>query len=92
VTVSADADLSSIANAWARQSFRPTRAPDWREVPFHRPTDAEKEKVFAIDCEMVLTDNGRELARIAVVDYWTDEIVYDELVKPRGEVLDYLTE
>lgn len=62
-------------------------------------------KVFALDCEMVQTAAGPELARVSVVlllpddsgQYSIDEsdekstVVLDELVKPRRPVLDYLT-
>ena len=62
-------------------------------------------KVFAIDCEMVQTSAGPELARVSVVmltpdknGYYdinqSDETIltlFDELVKPRRVILDYLT-
>lgn len=41
---------------------------------------------------MVLTTLGKELARVAVVDYWTEGVLLDTFVKPVGEVVDYLTE
>ncbi|KAL7491079.1 hypothetical protein ACHAWT_000657 [Skeletonema menzelii] len=63
-----------------------------------------KPKIFSIDCEMVQTHAGMELARISVVEFvgsiGGDEkegdeeksiLVLDELVKPRRDVLDYLT-
>ncbi|KAL7516980.1 hypothetical protein ACHAWX_001948 [Stephanocyclus meneghinianus] len=63
-------------------------------------------KVFALDCEMVQTSAGPELARVSVVVLVPDEnghytiddseekmvLVFDELVKPRRAVLDYLTD
>lgn len=55
-------------------------------------------KVFAIDCEMVLTKAGHELARVTVLEYSpTDDdleryiTIMDTLVKPKHRVLDYLT-
>ena len=65
----------------------------------HRP------KIFALDCEMVQTSVGSELARVSVVllvsddngYYSVDEsnektaVIFDELVKPRRPILDYLT-
>jgi hypothetical protein len=63
-------------------------------------------KVFALDCEMVQTAAGQELARVSVVLLLPDDsgrynsiyeseektaVVLDELVKPRRPVLDYLT-
>jgi RNA exonuclease 1 len=64
------------------------------EVP-----DAEIEKgsmtagrdVFALDCEMCLTEGGKsELTRISMVG-WDGEVVLDELVKPDRPVTNYLT-
>ncbi|CAL5867178.1 uncharacterized protein PFLUO_LOCUS1390 [Penicillium psychrofluorescens] len=61
--------------------------------------DAEIEKgsmtagrdVFALDCEMCLTEGGQsELTRISLVS-WDGEVVMDELVKPPRPVIDYLT-
>lgn len=63
------------------------------------------QKIFALDCEMVQTAAGPELARVSVVllvpdsdgHYNTDEpeekivVVLDELVKPRRPILDYVT-
>lgn len=46
--------------------------------------------VFAIDCEMVKTKQGLELARCSVVNYY-GEIVYDSLVKPMNEIENYNT-
>ena len=63
----------------------------------------QQRKVFAIDCEMVKTSSVLpELARVSVImftegsagDDSDDEksvVVLDELVKPRRQVLDYLT-
>mmetsp|Transcript_1031 Transcript_1031/g.3473 ORF Transcript_1031/g.3473 Transcript_1031/m.3473 type:complete len:520 (+) Transcript_1031:1403-2962(+) len=48
------------------------------------------ERMYAIDCEMVLTERGRELARCTVVDA-VGATVYDELVQPSTPVIDYLT-
>ncbi|KAJ5765961.1 uncharacterized protein N7511_003577 [Penicillium nucicola] len=64
------------------------------EVP-----DAEIEKgsmtagrdVFALDCEMCITEGGQsELTRISMVN-WDGEVVLDELVKPDRPVINYLT-
>ncbi|KAL4927087.1 RNA exonuclease [Aspergillus undulatus] len=47
--------------------------------------------VFALDCEMCITEGGNsELTRISVVR-WDGEVVLDELVKPKLPVIDYLT-
>jgi RNA exonuclease 1 len=46
--------------------------------------------VYSIDCEMVTTADGMELARISVIN-WDGEVVYDTLVKPTNAITDYLT-
>lgn len=49
-------------------------------------------RMFGVDCEMCLTMNMiSELTRLTVVD--EDGIVLlDELVKPRGRIINYLTQ
>jgi len=59
-------------------------------------------KVYALDCEMVETPAGPELARVSVIMLTEDkanpnedekyDVVLDELVKPRRKILDFLTE
>ncbi|GFZ49104.1 hypothetical protein JCM24511_06854 [Saitozyma sp. JCM 24511] len=65
----------------------------WAETPQadQPPVDGQW-KVLAVDCEMVLTENGPELARVSVIDYNTGTNVFDELVKPSAPVTDYLTQ
>ena len=46
--------------------------------------------MFGVDCEMVITTQGSELARVSVVTEGYEPI-YDELVKPPNPVLDYVT-
>lgn len=64
-----------------------------------KPPDAEIElgsitagrEVFALDCEMCITEGGQsELTRISIVG-WDGEVVMDELVKPPRPVINYLT-
>ena len=38
-----------------------------------------------------LTEDGKELTRVCVIDMETDKVVLDELVKPIKPVTDYLT-
>lgn len=47
--------------------------------------------MVAIDCEMVDTTGGHELARLSVVDAHC-EILADVLVKPPNPIVDYLTQ
>lgn len=46
--------------------------------------------MFAVDCEMVGTKIGSELARVSIVDE-TLTCIYDTLVKPENPVTDYRT-
>ncbi|KAL6450962.1 REX3 RNA exonuclease 3 [Candida maltosa Xu316] len=48
-------------------------------------------KVLGIDCEMVYTTEGFELARITAIDYFSSKEVLDIFVKPFGEVVDFNT-
>lgn len=54
-------------------------------------TVSESSPVFAVDCEMCMTDEeGHELTRISVVDEAMN-VIYDTLVKPDHTIVDYLT-
>mmetsp|Transcript_11415 Transcript_11415/g.22396 ORF Transcript_11415/g.22396 Transcript_11415/m.22396 type:complete len:427 (+) Transcript_11415:3-1283(+) len=48
-------------------------------------------ELVALDCEMVQTTGGRELARISVVGF-NGDILYDTHVMTRSPVTDYLTQ
>lgn len=48
------------------------------------------ENIYAIDCEMCYTARGLEVTRVSVVDIHGNE-VYESLVKPDTEILDYNT-
>ena len=45
-------------------------------------------KVFALDCEMVKTYVGQEIARVTLLDF-SGKICLDEFVKPKAKVRDY---
>ena len=47
-------------------------------------------KVFALDCEMVFTSKGNEVARVALLDF-SGETCLDELVKPENQIWNYKT-
>ncbi|GFY53938.1 RNA exonuclease 5, partial [Trichonephila inaurata madagascariensis] len=47
--------------------------------------------MFALDCEMCVTTKKSELTRIAVVNE-NCEVIYNTLVKPDNEIVNYLTE
>ena len=48
------------------------------------------QQLIAVDCEMCLTTEGSELARVTAVDM-DGEVIYNQLVKPPNPVTDYLT-
>ncbi|BEI88426.1 uncharacterized protein CcaverHIS019_0111440 [Cutaneotrichosporon cavernicola] len=65
----------------------------WVETPRAQgPPPSDEYLVRAIDCEMVLSEDGQELARVSVVDLETGEAVFDELVTPPKPVTDYVTQ
>ncbi|KAH8923114.1 hypothetical protein BT69DRAFT_1308433 [Atractiella rhizophila] len=66
-----------------------TRPDGWIETP-RGANLSGRVKVLALDCEMCLTEDGSELARITVVDN-DRNVVYDSLVKPDKPIIDYLT-
>lgn len=49
-----------------------------------------RNKILAMDCEMVRTQVGLELARITIINF-EFETIYDEFVKPEHVVEDHLT-
>ncbi|GFR89721.1 RNA exonuclease 1-like protein, partial [Elysia marginata] len=53
-------------------------------------TSEKNFKVYALDCEMVYTNAGLELARVTVVGE-DCEVVYETLVKPDTDIIDYNT-
>lgn len=53
-------------------------------------TDSVYSGVFALDCEMVYTIAGMELARVTVVGI-DGHVVYDKYVRPKNNVFDYNT-
>ena len=46
--------------------------------------------MFALDCEMVNTTRGKEVARITLINF-KGETCYETLVKPSTTILDYKT-
>lgn len=49
------------------------------------------ERLVAMDCEMCHTKLGPELTRVTLVGD-TGEVIFDRLVKPENEILNYVTE
>jgi len=75
------------------------KSPGWVETPEpykpslleEKPKTTGKQMVYAIDCEMCLTEDGKDLTRVCIIDFYTGIVVYDQLVKPAKPILDYLT-
>ncbi|KAM0792932.1 hypothetical protein ACM66B_002691 [Microbotryomycetes sp. NB124-2] len=65
------------------------RPDGWVEAPWKKQADGPR-TVYGLDCEMCLTEDGSELARLSIVDQ-KGQRVYDSLVKPQKPILDYLT-
>lgn len=64
-----------------------------RRRPFRKLTGAGSgfSYAVAVDCEMVETEYGSELARLSIVECPTGTPLLDTIVLPEGRVLDYLT-
>ncbi|KAH9025150.1 ribonuclease H-like protein [Lactarius hengduanensis] len=68
-----------------------TKSEGWIETP-QATADAEgSQEVYAVDCEMCMTNDGKALTRVCVIDFDSGKVVYDRLVKPPSPITDYLT-
>ncbi|KZT27198.1 ribonuclease H-like protein [Neolentinus lepideus HHB14362 ss-1] len=69
------------------------KAAGWVETPEPGPSSnlQATSPVYAIDCEMCLTEDGKELARVCIIEHATGKVIYDRLSKPHKPILDYLT-
>ncbi|QLG74527.1 hypothetical protein HG535_0G04100 [Zygotorulaspora mrakii] len=47
-----------------------------------------EENVLALDCEMAFTSLGYEMIRLTIVDFFTSKTLFDEIIRPIGEVID----
>lgn len=63
----------------------------WRDFATTQVLPDCKHLVVALDCEMVYTEKGLQLARVTVVDF-EGECIYESLVRPKSKILDYMTE
>lgn len=69
-----------------------TKPEGWVETPEpSQSTVASDTPIYAIDCEMCQTEEGKELARVCILNYPAGVVVYDQLVKPGKPIVDYLT-
>ncbi|KAI0766795.1 hypothetical protein BC629DRAFT_1292810 [Irpex lacteus] len=63
----------------------------WKETPEPSADDVADARILAIDCEMCQTEDGKQLARVCIIDYASGIVVFDKLVKPTKPITDYLT-
>lgn len=61
------------------------------QTPMVRFTQPTQHDLIGLDCEMVSTTKGMEVGRVGIVD-GRYQPLYDQVVRPEGTVLDYLTE
>lgn len=87
---------TTATSSTTSHSFEDWKKSDgWIEAPY-KPEEEEAgesgkfRKVLGLDCEMCLTEDGSELARLSLVNQ-RGEKVYDKLVKPKKPIIDYLT-
>ncbi|KZT66208.1 ribonuclease H [Daedalea quercina L-15889] len=70
------------------------KPPGWLETPqpsTSAQSHGKQPRIYAIDCEMCVTEDGKELTRVCIIDYASSAVVYDQLVKPSKPIQDYLT-
>ncbi|KAM3160968.1 RNA exonuclease 3 [Lachancea thermotolerans] len=74
--------------------FRPETFSEMERIsPFRNTCKVQgKANVLALDCEMAFTSCGYELIRLTIVDFFTSKVLYDEIVRPFGEVIDLNSE
>lgn len=70
------------------QILQESELTDFHELP---ETVENEHKIIAIDCEMIETKIGSELARLSVVDENGNTLI-DQFFKPKNEVVDYRTQ
>ncbi|KAF9207449.1 hypothetical protein BGZ49_000402 [Haplosporangium sp. Z 27] len=63
----------------------------WIETKLLKAESPAPKKMIAMDCEMCRTTGGSELTRISLINE-KGENIYDELVMPDNEIVDYLTQ
>jgi len=84
-------DLPDIQPAVSRgDDWVETDLTDARIVDNEAKSILEGRNVLALDCEMVMSASGPELARVTFVD-WDGLVILDKLVKPEAPITDYLT-
>ncbi|KAK9322886.1 hypothetical protein V1517DRAFT_322010 [Lipomyces orientalis] len=78
-----------------RHVFRITHYPRLAVmIPFRQATANGRNfpSAVALDCEMGYTTLGTELIRLTILEFPSNNVLYDSLVKPIGEVIDLNTQ
>lgn len=78
-----------LPNSLAGTAWKPAWSSFVASKRSYEPVNAQS-PMFALDCEMVLTKAGSELARVTIVDEMGC-VIMDQLVKPEHPVEDYVT-
>lgn len=65
---------------------------EWWILPDILPNQNYCPKLVALDCEMIYTEvGGSSVARISMVDYASEQVLIDCLIKPESKIIDYNT-
>lgn len=65
-----------------------TDQPGW--VNTLNSTNIQESHIYGIDCEMCMAQSGLVVTRVSIINFQL-ETIYDKLVKPDVEIIDYLT-
>ncbi|RMZ92893.1 RNA exonuclease 1 -like protein [Brachionus plicatilis] len=82
-----DGDYDGHGKGTDLSGFVETQSP---KSPLELLNSKSSRNIFALDCEMCYTTRGLELTRVSVVDL-NCKTVYESLVKPDTQILDYNT-
>lgn len=62
-------------------------------IPFRecQPASVDRQRIVGLDCEMGYTSKGMEMIRLTIMDFYTRSVIFDEITKPFGQILDLNT-
>lgn len=63
-------------------------------IPFRKTPEAKesRKQIVGMDCEMGYTTKGMEVIRVTIMDFFTGSVLFDEVVKPSGTIIDLNTQ